>query len=118
MVFISAPYSHPDPKVVKARVEEVHRECAMLVGLGRVAVSPIVIGTALLPYMESSTPTDYDYWKSFSRGLLVRSDECRVLMLPGWKDSTGVQDEIKFAKECDISITYVTYGSTSYNGDM
>lgn len=111
MVFISAPYSDPNPEIVDARVREVHRQCAALITQGIVGVSPLVTGPAVLPYMDANTPTDYDYWQTYSRGLLAHSDEILVLMLPGWDKSQGVQDEIKFAEEHGIPLVRMSYGA-------
>lgn len=57
--------------------------------------------------LHPDMPTSYVYWKGFSRDLLKRCDALIVLMSDGWKESTGVQDEIEYAKELNLQILYL-----------
>ena len=52
---------------------------------------------------------DYAYWLNYSRNLLKRCDRLVVVCLPGWQDSTGVADEVRYATEMGMPIAYVSH---------
>ena len=52
---------------------------------------------------------DQAFWMSFCLTYLERCDELWVYMMPGWDVSKGVAEEIRFAKELGIPITYIKY---------
>jgi hypothetical protein len=105
MIFISAPYSHPDKKVVEHRVKIVCEYSARLLQQRFSCVSPILVGTGILQY--ASLPTDYAFWKDLSLDLLSLCSHVRVLMLDGWESSIGVTDEIRYAELNEKHIMYV-----------
>jgi hypothetical protein len=52
-------------------------------------------------------PTDALFWQTTNEHMLLRADLLWVLQLPGWRDSTGVSHEIRFAEEHDISTSFL-----------
>lgn len=96
LAYIAAPYSHPDPEVVEGRMDEFANIISLLMAMEIHAVSPLMNH----PYLgRRRTPGTYDYWGPYSINLLRRCDAVIVIMLDGWIESVGVQDEIKHAKE-------------------
>jgi hypothetical protein len=51
--------------------------------------------------------SDFTRWKTQSLGMLSACDEMWVVKLDGWKESTGVKEEIKFARYQLIPIKYI-----------
>jgi hypothetical protein len=106
LAYIAAPYGHQDPEVIEARMDNMGDFFSLLMSLGIHAVSPLMNH----PYLgRRQTPGTYEYWGPYSINLLRRCDALIVVMLDGWKVSTGVQDEIKHAMEfgkpifvCDV----------------
>ena len=47
------------------------------------------------------------WWYEWSMDFLRHADEVWVLMLDGWRESTGVCDEIRVAKELGKRVRYV-----------
>lgn len=110
LVYLATPYSHPDPAVVRSRLEAVHRLAALIELRGVLHVTSGIYNHLLLPH-PPNTPTDYEFWGSFSITLLKRCDWMVVFMQPGWRESVGVRDEISFAQHQGMWITYLPSNS-------
>lgn len=104
MIYIAAPYSHNDKSVVKQRVKMVCEYSADLLVNKKSCISPITVGTGILS--EVSLPTDFEFWQNLSYDLLDICSEMHVLMIDGWKESIGVQAEIKRAILNKIPVKY------------
>ena len=52
-------------------------------------------------------PTGYTFWKRRDRWFIRKCDGLVVLMLPGWEESEGVQDELQYAKKLGKEIYYM-----------
>jgi nucleoside 2-deoxyribosyltransferase len=102
--YLASPYSHPDPAVRQERYRAACRATAALVRAGHAVFSPIVHSHPLADY---GLPTDWNAWEHFDRRFLDQCDEVLVLMLDGWRDSAGVQAEIRIAQEMGKSVRYV-----------
>jgi Domain of unknown function (DUF1937) len=102
--YIAVPYSHKDPSVIEYRMEIFYRVDAALMKKGIHTVSPVA-KHAMLKY--ENLPGDYTYWGDYSRKLMRRCDGVYVICLPGWLESTGVQDEIRLAQELNLPIIYL-----------
>jgi hypothetical protein len=107
MIFLSSPYSHEDEKVREENFVRVSKLAADLCSEGKVAVSPITYGHTLLKYKEM--PSDWLFWKNFCLSILMKCEEMIVYKMPGWDKSKGVAEEIKFAEENGIKITYLEF---------
>ena len=104
MIYVASPYSHPDPAVREARFRAACRATAALVQSGQAVFSPIVHGHQLTAH---GLPADWKFWEPFDHEHLKRSDEVVVLMLDGWRESVGVQAEIRLARELGIPVRYL-----------
>lgn len=104
IAYVAAPYSHPDPEVVKKRMEVVSRFQAAQASKNALTISPLE-KHYLLQY--ANIPSDYNFWGNLSRSLLRRCDSLTVIKLPGWETSTGVTDEIRIATELGLEVRYI-----------
>jgi nucleoside 2-deoxyribosyltransferase len=95
VIYLASPYSHADPAVREARYQAACRTTAALLRAGLVVFSPIVHSHPLVAF---ALPTGWDFWERIDRAYLARCDELVVLMLDGWKESTGVRAEIALAR--------------------
>ncbi len=111
MIYIASPYNHEDPAQVKLNYILVTKYVAELVSQGITAISPITYGHTLLEYKEM--PSDWVFWNKFCLSLLIKCDEIWVYKMPGWIWSSGVSDEIEFAKNNNIPIKFIEYETTS-----
>lgn len=104
MIYLASPYSHPDPAVREFRFREACRAAARFMRVGSAVFSPIAHGHCICTY---GLPTDWRFWEPFDRFQLEHCDEVFVLTLDGWRESVGVQAEIRIAGECGKPVRYV-----------
>jgi nucleoside 2-deoxyribosyltransferase len=111
MIYLAAPYSHPDPAVREQRFRAACAATAKLLRAGQVAFAPIVHSHPLVAY---GLPTGWDFWERCDREHLRRCDEVLVLMLEGWQESVGVQAEIRIATELGKAVRFLEPGSVKF----
>ncbi len=104
-VFLSAPYSHRDPKVVALRIKNLCHIAAQIENRGvQHAISPLY--NQLLLNNGVDLPASTAFWKSYSISLLLLCKELLVIRMPGWLESVGVNIEITTAEMNGIPIRY------------
>jgi hypothetical protein len=59
------------------------------------------------PIAQFDLPKGWEFWEEFDRWYISRCDEVVVLMLRGWRESKGVQAEIKIAEELGKPVSYI-----------
>jgi hypothetical protein len=74
------------------RVQVARRIMKLLMLQGYIVMCPVILGHGL------GLPTDWQFWEEYDIAFLEWCDEIWIIMLPGWKESNGVQSEIKVAK--------------------
>ncbi len=104
MIYLTSPYSHPDPAVRKRRFRAACRATAALLRAGEVVFSPIVHSHPLVGF---ALPTEWAFWERIDRAYLERCDEVVVLMLNGWKESVGVREEIRIARAAGKPVRFL-----------
>lgn len=106
LIYISAPYTHPDIDIVANRMFRVTKYSAWSLKNGSHVICPLTMGHRFCDFYNQ--PKDQAFWIDWCLNLLKRCDEMHVLCLPGgWERSDGVQKEIAFAKEHNIPIKYI-----------
>lgn len=103
-IYLAVPYSHPDPSVVANRFNEVNRFAAKLIAEGHHVISPISMCHPIA--MQGNLPGDWEYWQNYAQNCLSVCRALYVLMLDGWRESVGVQTEIKMAMDMGMAIVY------------
>jgi len=73
--------------------------------MGFVVFSPVALSALLVGW--GSRPWDDPWWYEWSMAFLGKADEVWVLMLDGWLESKGVQDEIAKARELGKPVWYL-----------
>jgi len=104
MIYVASPYTDPDPAVREARYHAVCRQVAEMLRCGIHAFSPICHSH---PLVEYGVPGDWAFWREYDLKFLAMCDEVWVLMLDGWKTSTGVQAEIAMAMALGKRVVFV-----------
>ena len=105
LVYLASPYSHPDPIVRDERYRAVCQAVAAMLFAGQSVFSPIVYSHSLVAY---GAPTDWLFWERYDREMLSRCDRLVVLMLPGWRESVGVQAEIQIAQKMGKPVMFLS----------
>lgn len=103
MIYVAGPYYSPDPAVIQHRMERVYSFMAHLMKMELHCVSPLLFHEIV---KEHELPNNFAYWDKYSFNLLKRCDKMIVLCLNGWKESKGVQAEIKFCEDNGIPVEY------------
>jgi hypothetical protein len=107
-IYLACPYSHHDARVREARFKRVNVFASMLMKCGDFVFSPI---SHTHPIAEAGgLPGSWEYWEPYDRSFLEWADELHVLMLPGWKESIGVQAEIRIAQASGKPVKYIESG--------
>lgn len=104
--YLASPYTHKDPSVRKLRAETATEAAVKLLHLGIFVFAPIPYNE---PWEKYNLPGDWAFWADFDKSFVERCDGgLIVLMIDGWKNSTGVTAEIEFAKSINLPVYYVT----------
>ena len=108
MQYLASPYSHESSEVIGLRFMDAFNHTAFLLYKGLIIYSPILHFHTLAKY--KNIPTDFDFWKRHNFEMLSFASAIRVLTIPGWLESVGVQAEIKEAKRLGLEIFYDELG--------
>ena len=100
MIYLAAPYKDEDPSLMAERLEEVTRVAQKMIQAGLRVFSP-------LTYTCQFRVPPPDGWYEFDLDFLRLCDYVAVLVLPGLKDSHGIQLEIEVAKAEGITVEYI-----------
>lgn len=102
VVYLSTPYTHPDPDVVKDRFEKTCLYAKKLIDEGYVVLSPILM---YLPLAERfNLDTAYKNWETTCSTILHRCDILAVADIDGWKESVGIESELKMASNIGLEL--------------
>jgi hypothetical protein len=105
LVYLACPYSDPDPSVREARFHASNRAAAGLMAQGVMVFASISHSHPIA--IDGDLPKGWDFWERYDRAMLSCCCRVIVLCLPGWRESTGVQAEIKIAEEMGIPVEYI-----------
>lgn len=106
LCYLASPYSHPDPAVRQIRFQVACEATAYLMRQGMHVFSPIVHSHPLASY---GLPEGWDFWRGPDSHFLSLCQRFVVLMLPGWRESIGVQDEIHMRQAAGRDVEYLAW---------
>lgn len=101
MIYLAAPYSHPDRAVLEQRMEVFRQVSNRLNERGLYCTSP------LYNHFLGMSGT-WEVWKAYSELQLRSCVGLWVLKLDGWEESVGVLAEISLAQELGLQISWFT----------
>ena len=104
MIYLASPYTHPLASVRTKRFHAARDYAMHCMRQGEVIISPIAYGHQFAT--NYGARIDHMFWWKLSVKLMARSEEVRVLQIPGWDKSFGVAAEIKHALTHGILVTY------------
>ena len=109
LLYVAAPYTHPDSAVREHRFQAVCRASALLMQSNIVVFSPLSHSVPIAQH-GGLDELDHTFWMSMVMPLLERSDELLVLGLDGWERSEGVREELFFALGKNKPVTLIEEG--------
>lgn len=95
-IYLATPYSHNDPTVRLQRFETINKIAADILRLGFHVYSPIS-HTHPIAMVAGDLPNTWEFWEQYDIEFLKWADQLWVYMADGWKESKGVQAEIRLA---------------------
>lgn len=105
IIYLACPYSHPERAMRIYRFEKANEAAGKLISAGEIVFSPI---SHTHPIFETMADISFgwDFWHKFDLAFLEVSKKLIVVKIDGWKESAGVQAEIKIAEKLGIPIEY------------
>lgn len=102
--YLATPYSDDSESVMQQRYENALRVMSELLKLDFPIYCPVVHWHNVA--VNHDMPRGYDFWYKLDRLFLSKASGMIVITTDGWKESVGVTDEIKIAKEFKLPIMY------------
>lgn len=109
LYYVATPYSKYAAGIDEA-FKDACRATAILIGRGLNVYSPIAHTHPIALY-GGIDPLDHTIWMALDHHMMKAADGCIVLMMPGWKESKGVQIEIDTFKQMGKPIRWFEYPS-------
>jgi len=104
-IFVSVPYNHERQDMIDFRLAMLDEYMLELILKGFTPYSTV---QAMLPLaIKYNLNKDYTYWAGHCDRMIHASEAMHVLMLPGWRTSKGVTDEIERAYLNSVPVIYV-----------
>ncbi len=107
LIYLACPYSHKDPRVREERFNQVNKVASGLMSEGFYIFSPISHTHPIA--LEGKLPLEWEFWEGYDTSIIKHCKCVLVLQLDGWKESTGVQSEIKIAEKFGIPVEYMEF---------
>jgi len=105
VIYVAAPFSHPDESVRNARFEAANAYAAKLMEQGHIVFSPLSHSVPISRYLDN--PNDSKFYVNQDLYWLQYCYEVHVLMLPGYDESKGIKREIERAFNLNIPVLHV-----------
>jgi hypothetical protein len=106
MIYLACPYTHNQQEVRFMRQKLADRYAARLTDHAAV-FSPITHGPRLEPHLPERLKTSHAFWMRQCLPILRKSDAMYLLPLDGWRESKGVQEELRFCATALIPVIVV-----------
>jgi hypothetical protein len=113
MIYLASPYSHIDPEIELVRYRQITNIAGRLIDKGVVLFAPITQSVAVVKYSRVNS-RGFDYWEKFDKEFVSLSDEVWVVVMPGWRESVGVQEEIRYAESLGKPVRYLCPKSLTF----
>ncbi len=96
-LYLATPYTSHLPEVREHRFRQARQATGWLMGKGLVAYSPIAHSHPI--HQLCDLPHAWDFWSRVDYRFIDASRALMILMIPGWRSSTGVNAELVYARE-------------------
>ena len=67
----------------------------------------LITQSARIGHFMTNHDSGFDSWKDIDLNFIDKSDEVWVCMMSGWKESIGVQTEIKYELQTNKGVRYI-----------
>jgi hypothetical protein len=105
LIYLAIPYTHDDEEVMDWRAEVSDYICSELMKQGMYIYAPISSCHHIAK--KYGLPRDWQFWKGLDTAFIKSCKKIIVIMLDGYKESTGVNAEIELAKKYGVKVEYL-----------
>lgn len=102
VIFLAAPYMHPQAHIRQLRADFVARATAILLAHGHPVLSPVLAWHAVIEDLPHQIRYSEAYWKRVEVESFVRCDFFLAISLQGWERSAFVRQGSRLAHEAGI----------------
>lgn len=106
-IYLASPYSHANPVVQEKRMYNVSVIAAQLLAGGATVISPVAHAGAFLGE-ACIRDQSHNFWMKHALNLLDVAESLYIACLPGWQESRGLSEEVRYATMRGIDIFLVT----------
>ena len=104
--YLGLPYTDNDPLMEDWRASVSDRIAAdLFTREGRIIFAPISAWHHIAKRYD--LPGTFEYWFELDEEFIKISSKLLIIMLPGWKNSKGVNGEIELAHKYNVPIEYI-----------
>lgn len=107
LVYLACPYAGT-PAEQALRWNQVTVAAGVLYEEGYIPISSITQNHSITMLYPRLSVKDNNFWYESDLQILRRCDAMLVLMLRGWKESSGIKLETRWAGERDIPVYHIT----------
>ena len=114
-IYLAHAYRHKDRAVEDDRIRKSAETAGSLILYGKSngievnVLAPVLHNSTIYRTNNFSPEEMVHTFKTFDFFMLAKADIAVVLTLLGWKESVGVQEEIRFCTETGIPVRYLDY---------
>lgn len=107
MLYLSSPYSSPDPSLRAERAAVASEMMATLIAAGHVTVCPVAMNHEAMELLNAAGSPVGAYWRELESRLAGVCDELVVLRTLGWRESRGVAREIALFENLGKPVRFI-----------
>lgn len=106
MIYLCSVYSlNADAELMEKRYNYAAKRTAKFMIEGHTIFCPINHCHPIA--VQWDMPKTWDFWRRHDLNYIAASDVVWVLKMPYWKDSVGINAEIKFAREIGKHVVFI-----------
>ena len=105
IIYLALPYMHENKFIMEFRAMVSDVIAADLMRRGYNVFAPISMCHHLS--VKYDLPGDWEYWEKMDEEFISVCGKLLVITLKGWKESVGVNAEIKLAEKYGLPIDYI-----------
>lgn len=106
-VYLACPYTSPDPDVQLQRMELASIVAARIMQNGFAVYSPITHGHHIAQHLPIGLEAGHAFWMAQCLPIVAKADALIVLPMAGWRQSSGLRDEMALARRLSLPIGVV-----------
>lgn len=115
-IYLACPYSHPEPAIQQERLEKVSRVAGLLIQKDFLVYSPVSHGVNIAKHCAMNG--DYKTWQNHCLSMLRRSKYAIALLLKGYEESIGMNDELSWCRTWGIPCIDLEYDEVITQKDL